>query len=120
MHTELKAKHAFFTWLTATLAVMLLLPCLAVTFVPASSGMVCAIVLFYAVNPLYSVLLGIACACKPKAFSLLPAISALAFLCGCGTCFGLSDPIFFLYAVIYLALGWGSMLVTRLLHRRRF
>lgn len=117
MHTELKAKRAFLTWLTATVAVMLLLPCLAVTFVPADSGMACSMILFYAVNPLYSVILGIACARRSRAFTLLPPISALAFLCGCGVCFGLSEPLFLLYAAIYLVLGWGSMFITRFLRR---
>ena len=45
-------------WLAASVAVMLALPWLAVTFVTGDAAMVVCFLLFFAVNPVYSVAIG--------------------------------------------------------------
>ena len=51
-------KKNFLLWSAASAFIMLFLPWLAVTFVKADGGMVVCFVLFYGVDPIYSIMLG--------------------------------------------------------------
>ena len=51
-------KKNIILWLAASVVVMLALPWLAVTFVKGDAGMAVCFLLFFAVNPLYSVIIG--------------------------------------------------------------
>ena len=51
-------KKNIILWLAASVAVMLAFPWLAVTFVKGDAGMAVCFLLFFAVNPLYSVIIG--------------------------------------------------------------
>lgn len=94
-----------------TALVMLGLPRLAVTLVPADSGMLVSLLLFLAVNPLYAVLVGLVSAANPKVLWLLPLAVAEMFVLGAMLAFERAAPSFFLYAGIYLLLGIGFMLL---------
>ena len=94
-----------------TALVMLGLPRLAVTLVPADSGMLVSLLLLFAVNPLYAVLVGLVSAENPKILWLLPLAVAEMFVLGAMLAFERADPSFFLYAGIYLLLGIGFMLL---------
>ena len=52
-------KKKIIFWLAVTAVIMLALPWLAVTFVKGDAGMAACFVLFFAVNPIYSVVIGI-------------------------------------------------------------
>ncbi|WP_279053510.1 hypothetical protein [Eisenbergiella tayi] len=51
-------KKNIILWMAASAVVMLAFPWLAVTFVKGDAGMAVCFLLFFAVNPLYSVLIG--------------------------------------------------------------
>ena len=50
-------KQNIILWLAASAVVMLMFPWLAVAFVKGDAGMAVCFLLFFAVNPLYSVLI---------------------------------------------------------------
>ncbi len=91
---------------------MLLLPWLAVTFVNADAGMGITLAMLFAVNPAYSVLVGIFAGKNARSLWSLPIISAALFLLGAWVSLAGSETAFFLYAGVYLALGIAAMLVS--------
>jgi MFS family permease len=105
-------KKAFLFWFTASAAVMLLLPWLAVTFGNADTGMGITLALFFAVDPVYSVLVGIFAGKDVRKMWSLPIISAALFLPGAWIFLAGNETSFFLYAGVYLALGIAAMLVS--------
>lgn len=52
-------KKNFILWLAVSAVIMLVLPWLAVTFVKGDAGMAACLLLFFAVNPIYSVAMGL-------------------------------------------------------------
>lgn len=52
-------KKKLIGWLIGSAAVMLLLPWAAVTLVPSDAGMAVTLLLFFAIDPIYSIILGI-------------------------------------------------------------
>lgn len=52
-------KKNIILWLAASAAVMLALPWIAVTFVKGDAGMAVCLLLFFVINPIYSVAIGI-------------------------------------------------------------
>lgn len=112
------SKKVFFFWCAASAAVMLLLPCLAVTFGNADAGMGITLALFFAVDPAYSVLVGIFAGKDVKKLWSLPIISAVLFLFGAWIFFEGNESAFFLYAGVYLALGIAAMLVSSFAYRK--
>lgn len=111
-------KKAFLLWFTASAAVMLLLPWLAVTFGNADAGMGITLALFFAVNPAYSVLVGIFAGKNIKNLWSLPILSSALFLLGAWIFLAASEMAFFLYAGIYFALGIAAMLLSRFAYHK--
>ena len=112
---EMKVKK----WSVVSAFIMLVLPWLAVTFAPSDAGMAICLLLFYIINPIYSVVLGCIAGQKVRRFWILPLLSSLLFLAGVGILFTVRDPIFFGYAGIYLVLGLVAMLSAYLVKQRR-
>lgn len=104
--------------LIESLFVMWGLPWLAVTFA-GDAGMAVCFVLFFAINPLYCAFCGMAVASAPQKLWFLPPVNALLFLLGTWTFFEFAEPAFWLYAGVYLAIGWGFMLLSILVRRFR-
>ena len=52
-------KRRFFGWLIISIFIMILLPWLTVTFVKGDVGMAICFLLFYILNPIYSITVGI-------------------------------------------------------------
>ena len=75
-------KQNIILWLAVSAVVMLVFPWLAVTFVNADGGMAVCFLLFFAVNPLYSVLIGAFAGKNIRYLWSLPVISAVLFLIG--------------------------------------
>lgn len=89
-------------WLIGSAAVMLLLPWAAVTFAPCNSGMAVALLLFFAIDPIYSIILGIFAGKHIKEMWSLPVMAAALFLLGACIFF---DPVHWhrLDAVLFTA-----------------
>lgn len=105
-------KKDFVIWLMVSIVIMLLFPFLAVTFVKADAGMAVCFILFYSVDPVYSVVIGIFAGKDIKRLWSLLIISAILFLAETWLLFDMGEIAFIMYAVIYLILGMLAMLVS--------
>ena len=104
-------------WLIWAVFVMVGLPFLAVELVPGDAGMAVCFVLFFAVNPLFSIWAGWACVAGERGAWWGPMAVAGLFLAGVWAFFDLGEPAFFRYAAVYLALGWAAAGVRRFLKK---
>lgn len=98
--------------------VMFILPWLAVNFARGDAGMAISFVLFYAINPMFSIAIGIFSGKAFKKSWYLPLVVAATFLLSVWVLFELGEPVFILYAAVYLALGVLSMFITALVRNR--
>jgi len=89
--------------------VALLLPWLAVTF---AKGMAVIFLLFFAVNPITAVLLGVFSGGNVRMAWFQPLLFAALFLLGTWVFFTMAEMAFVLYAAAYLILGYAAMLLT--------
>ncbi len=99
--------------------IMLALPWAAVTFVKADGGMAVCLLLFYVVNPIYSVVIGAFAGKDRKHLGSLPVVSEVLFLIGTWLFFGMGEPAFIWYGVIYLALGIGAMAISSIVRKKK-
>ena len=93
-------------------AVMFGLPWGAVTFAPGDAGMAVCFVLFFGVNVMASLFVGIFAGLHIKGRWYLPAVNAGMFLLGAWTVFDWGNPDFGGFAAAYLAIGIVAMLAT--------
>lgn len=98
--------------------VMLMFPWLAVTFVKGDVGMAVCLFLFFSVNPLYSVIIGVFTGKNIRHLWSLPIISAMLFLIGTWIFFDMGETAFILYAVVYLVLAIVAMLISMFIRKR--
>ncbi len=105
-------------WMAASAVVMLAFPWLAVTFVKGDVGMAVCFLLFFAVNPLYSAIIGTFAGKDIRHLWSLPVISAVLFLIGTWIFFDMGETAFILYAAVYLALGIVTMLISMLIKKK--
>lgn len=92
--------------------IMLLLPWCAVTFGKGDAGMAVCFLLFFAVNPIMSVVTGVFSGRDIRSSWFQPMLLAALFLLGTWVFFGMGEPAFLFYAVVYLILGYSAMLIT--------
>lgn len=92
--------------LLLSMIIMILLPFLAVTFVKGDNGMAICFVLFYAIDPLFSIYLGY----KADKW-IYPVVNSLLFLMGTWIFFDMGEIAFVYYAMVYLILGLITMFV---------
>lgn len=92
--------------------VALLLPWLTVTFVRGDGGMAVIFLLFFAVNPITAILLGVFSGGNVREVWFQPLLFAALFLMGAWMLFTMAEMAFALYAVIYLLLGYAAMLLA--------
>ena len=111
-------KQNIVLWLVASAVVMLAFPWLAVTFVKGDAGMAVCFLLFFAVNPLYSVLIGVFAGKDVKHLWSLPVISAALFLTGTWIFFDMGETAFILYAAVYLIIGIMAMLISMFIRKK--
>ena len=105
-------------WMAASAVVMLAFPWIAVTFVKGDAGMAVCFLLFFAINPLYSVLIGAFAGKGIRRLWSLPVISAALFLIGTWVFFDMGETAFVLYAAVYLALGIAAMLISMIIRKK--
>lgn len=106
-------------WAAVSAVIMLVLPWLAVTFVKGDAGMAVCFLLFYAVNPIYSLITGAFAGKHIKRLCSLLFILSVLYLLGVWIFFDMGEIAFIIYAVIYLILGILAMLVSMLIERKK-
>ena len=111
-------KKNLILWLVVSAVIMLALPWLAATFVKGDAGMAACFALFFAVNPICSVVTGIFAGKDMKHLWSLPVITAVLFLIGTWVFFEMGETAFILYAVVYLALGIAAMLISMFIRKK--
>lgn len=111
-------KKNFISWLAVSAVIMLTLPWLAVTFVNGDAGMAACFLLFFAVNPIYSVVIGVFAGKDIRHLWSLPVISAVLFVVGTWVFFDMGEMAFILYAAVYLVLGMAAMLISMLIRKK--
>ena len=110
-------KHSTYALFAA--ALLLVLPALAVTFVPPDAGMMALLLLLMAINPLTLIQIGVQAGKNSPAFWLHPLLAVLFFAAGRYFLLkmGTSDLLF--YAAGYLLLGYGALLLSAQASKRR-
>ena len=111
-------KKNYIMWLILSIVVMFLLPWAAVTFVKGDAGMAACFLLFFAVNPIYSIVVGIFAGRSLKEMWSLPVISSVLFVLGTWIFFDMGEIAFLIYAGIYLVIGIVVMFVSTLIRKR--
>ena len=106
-------------YLMASVFLLFILPWLAVTFVPNDAGMITTVFLLLAVNPVYSIIVGVFAGKNIKTLWWLPIFTIIIFLAGAWTFFEMGEPEFLLYGGCYLFIGIIAMLVRAFLHKER-
>lgn len=97
-------------WLLSAILLMIGCPYLAVTFA-SDAGMAICFILFFAVNPLFSVISGLWAGNHANRLYGVPFITAILFLVGAWSFFDTSEPLFLIYSGIYLFLGLIAMIL---------
>lgn len=97
---------------------MLALPWLAVTFIEGDGGMAACFVLFFALNPIYSIFAGVYAGKDIKRMWVLPIFTALLFLAGTWLFFDMGEQAFIRYAFVYLILGIAAMLISMFIKKK--
>ena len=107
----------FMTWTILAILLMIGCPWLAVEFA-GSAGMAVCFILFFAVNPLFSVVCGAFAGKNIRQLWTLPIITAGSFLAGVWLFFEMGEPAFLLYGGCYLMIGMIAMLISAFMNRR--
>ena len=102
----------------AILILMIGCPWLAVTFA-GTAGMAVCFLLFYAINPLFSIACGVFAGKNIKKLWGFPIFNAGMFLVGTWLFFEMGELAFWLYCGVYLIIGICSMLVTAWLNKKK-
>ena len=98
-----------------TFAVMFLLPFAVAKLSPEDAGMALCFILFYLVNPVLSIGVGVLSGFEIKKAWYMPIVVALTFLLSSWIIFDFGELDFVLYSIIYLILSAVSMLITFLI-----
>ena len=99
--------------------VMLELPWLVLKLVQGPDALTAVLLLFFIVDPLFSIFLGVFAGRDAKSRWYLPVLTAALYVAGAWLFFDRGETAFLLYAAGYLALGLVAMLLTAFLRRRR-
>ncbi len=99
--------------------IMLLLPWCAVTFVKGAGGMAAVLVLFFAVDPMAAVCVGVFAGRELKEAWFQPLLLSALFLIGTWVFFDMGERAFLFYAVIYLFLGYLAAAIAAVLGKKK-
>ena len=97
-------------WLILTIILMIIVPLFAVIFAE-SAGMMISIMLFFAVNPLFSAVGGLIAGGDVKNMWMVPLVTAMVFVIGAWLFFGMGETIFVIYGGVYLLIGLVAMVL---------
>ena len=73
-------------------------------------------ILFFGVNPIYSVIAGAFAGRNSRQMWYLPVVSAVLYLAGTWLFFDMGETAFILYAGFYLVLGIAAMLISMFIY----
>lgn len=111
-------KRKFLCWTAVSIIIMLVLPYLAANFVKGDAAMAVCFLLFFVVNPIHSIVMGLLAGRAMKQLWNLPIISAIIFLLGTWMFFDPGESAFMMYAGIYLTIGIVVMFLSAFLYRK--
>ena len=111
-------KKNIILWIAVSAVVMLVFPWLAVTFLKGDAGMAVCFLLFFAVNPLYFMIIGAFAGKDVWHLWSFPVISAVLFFIGTWIFFDMGETAFILYAAVYLVIGIVTMMISMLIRKR--
>ncbi len=103
-------KKTLSAWFIVSAIVMVGFPWLAVTFVKPDGGMSITLLLFYIVNPLYTIYSGVFAGTDIRNRWFFPIILAVLFVIGTWLSFESGADSFVLYACVYLIIGFAAMI----------
>lgn len=109
----------FRNWIIASAVVMLGLPFLAVAFTTGNMALVICIALFWAINPIFSIVQGYAAGSDVREMWGLPLLNSLLYVAGMWLFFAMGEMSFLLYGLMYMALGYLAMWMMWMVCRRR-
>lgn len=105
-------------WTLLAMFLMIGCPFLAVEFA-GSAGMAVCFILFFAINPVFSVVCGVFAGKDIKRLWSLPIITAGLFLVGVWTFFEMGEIAFLWYCGCYLMIGIIAMLISAFVNKRK-
>jgi len=105
-------------WIILTMLLMLGCPWLTVKYA-GSAGMAVCLLLFFAVNPLFSAVCGAFAGKNIRQLWALPILTAGLFLAGTWMFFEPGETAFLLYGGCYLLIGIIAMLISVFLNHRK-
>ena len=100
-------------------AVMLGLPWLAITFVPADSAMAALLLMFFIVNPAAAASSGIFAGKNVSSSWFQPLLLTGLFILGSRIFFDMKSQDFMFYGILYLVIGYIFMAVTAFKGKKR-
>lgn len=98
--------------------IMLFLPWCAVTFVKGDGGMAVCFLLFFAIDPMVAVCVGISAGKKFRAAWFQSLLLSALFLFGTRIFFDRGERAFLLYAAAYLLLGYSAAAISAILGKK--
>ncbi len=111
-------KKEFIKNVILSILVMFVLPLLVVLFAKPDAGMAMCFILFYAINPVYSVLLGVRCGKNINKLWIIPIISSIIYIISSWLLFEFKEIAFVIYGFIYLILSIFSMYIAYFVETR--
>ena len=105
-------------WIISAIFLMVVCPWLTVEFA-GGAGMAVCLLLFFALNPVFSAFCGVYAGKDIKRLWFLPIVTALLFLAGAWIFFEPGEMAFLLYGGCYLLIGVISMVVSSFMKNRK-
>jgi len=99
--------------------IMIGLPLMTVLFVKAEAGLIVVFMMFYVIDPIWSVVAGIFAGTDIKRLWALPVASALMYLMGTWVIFEMGESAFVFMAIVYLVIGLAMMGITYFVLKRK-
>ena len=100
-----------------SILVMFILPLLTILFVKSDAGMAVCFILFFAVNPVHSVFIGINSGKNITKLWIMPIVTSIIFLISSWILFEFKEIAFVIYSVIYLLLSLFSMFISYIVEK---
>ena len=113
----MKIKNNLLTWLILTAIVMLVFPWLTYTFIKGDTGMAVCFVLFFIIDPLFSIICGVFASRNPKKLWACPLMTGILFILGCWMSFEMGEGAFVVYGIGYCAISAAAMGISVLYNK---
>lgn len=112
-------KHSIIVWAATMVAVMIVLPLLAVNFVSSNAGMIASILLLLIINPFCAIFTGVLAGKQVRTLWPLPLLLDVLFILGSRFSLGLDFSESLFYSAIYLAIAAVSSVVAAAITHRK-